>query len=273
MAIHPTAVVSPQAELASDVEIGPYATIGGDVTIGPGCLVHQHVTITGHTTIGQGNHFYPGAIIGTLPQDLKYRGETTYLEIGDNNTFREYVTVNIGTELGGGVTRIGDGNLVMAYCHLAHDCVIHNETILANLAMLGGHVHIEDGAAFGGMVGIHHFVTIGKWAFIGGMARIVQDVPPFMIVEGNPARVRGVNHIGLKRKGFSDEQVEAVKFAWRTLYREEGTMVHSLEQLENSEYYSAELEYLVNFIRNSEKGRYGRALDVPVSKSAPQPSS
>jgi UDP-N-acetylglucosamine acyltransferase len=262
MAIHPTAVVSPAAELGSDVEIGPYATIGENVKLGAGSVVHQHVTITGHTTIGKGNMFYPGAIIGTLPQDLKYRGEVTYLEIGDNNTFREYVTVNVGTGLGGGVTRIGEGNLIMAYCHIAHDCIIDNNTIFANCAMLGGHVQVEEGAAFGGMVGVHHFVTVGKWSFVGGMSRIVQDIPPFMMVEGNPARVRGVNIVGLKRRGISEDRVEAVKYAWRKLYKDEGTMSLAIEEAEKSAYCTEDLKYLFEFLRRSEQGKYGRALEA-----------
>jgi len=261
MANHPTAVISPNAEVDSDVEVGPYATIGEHVKIGAGSVVHQHVTITGHTTIGASNRFYPGAIIGTLQQDLKYRGETTYLEIGDHNTFREYVTINVGTELGGGVTRIGNNNLIMAYCHIAHDCVIEDDTIIANCAMLGGHVTVEDGAAFGGMVGVHHFVTIGKWSYLGGMSRIVQDIPPFMIVEGNPARVRGVNIVGLKRRGISEERLEAIKYAWRRLYKEEGTMSATIEEIEKSDNYTEDLAYLFEFLRRSEQGRYGRGRE------------
>lgn len=262
MSIHPTAVISPKAELASDVEIGPYAILGDHVKLGPGCRVHHHVTLTGHTTVGEGNTFYPGAIIGTPPQDLKYHGETTFLEIGSGNTFREYVTVNVGTELGGGVTRIGNGNLVMASCHIAHDCVIEDNTILANLATLGGHVRVEANAVFGGLVGVHHFVTIGRYAFLGGMSRIVQDIPPFMMVEGNPARVRSLNLIGLKRKGFSEERIEAIKFAFRKLYRDQCLMSQAIEALESSDSYTDDVKYLVQFIRNSDRGRFGRALEA-----------
>lgn len=262
MAIHPTAVISPNAELAADIEIGPYAMIGEHVKLGPGNVVHQHVTLAGHTIIGNGNVFYPGAVIGTLPQDLKYRGETTYLEIGDNNTFREYVTVNVGTELGGAVTRIGNNNLVMAYSHIAHDCVIEDNTILANLATFGGHVRVESHAVFGGLVGVHHFVTVGKYAFLGGMSRIVQDIPPFMMVEGNPARVRSLNLIGLKRCGFSEDRIEAIKFAFRKLYRDQCLMSQAIEAIESSDYYTEDVKVLIQFLRNSDRGRFGRALEA-----------
>ncbi|MDP6357215.1 MAG: acyl-ACP--UDP-N-acetylglucosamine O-acyltransferase [Planctomycetota bacterium] len=263
MAIHPTAVVSPTAEVDSDVEIGPYATIGDQVIMGPGNVVHQHVTITGHTTIGSENMFYPGAIIGTPPQDLKYRGEDTQLIIGNNNTFREYVTANTGTEVGGGITAIGDLNLIMAYCHIAHDCFIESNTILANGAALGGHVKVEEGAAFGGMIGVHHFVTVGKYSYVGGMSRIAQDVPPFMLVEGNPARVRTVNSVGLKRKGLSEESMEAIKFAWRKLYKDGGIMSHALEDIKNSDHFEIEeLQYLVEFIAAAEAGKLGRAREA-----------
>ena len=261
MSIHPTAVVSPKAEIGSEVEIGPYATIGYDVKLGPGNVIHQHVTITGHTSIGSGNAIFPGTIIGTQPQDLKFHGEVSYLEIGDNNTFREYVTVNLGTEAGGRVTRIGSSNLIMAYCHIAHDCLLEDHTILANVATLGGHVTVEQGAVFGGMVGVHHFVTIGQYAFLGGMSRVNQDVPPFMLVEGNPARVRGVNQVGLKRNGISEDRIEAILQAYRKLYKSECPMASAMKEIESADYCTKDVKTLIQFIRASEKGKYGRALE------------
>ena len=189
--IHETAVVHPKAEVGDDCEIGAYCVIGPDVVLGSGNRISSHVTIMGNTRIGANNQFYPHSVVGAAPQDLKYKGEDTILEIGDNNQVREFVTINTGTVQGGGVTRIGNDNMLMACAHIAHDCIIDDNTILANNSMLAGHIHIKSRAIVSGAAAIHHFATVGRLGFVGAMTRIRQDVPPFMIVEGSPPRVRG----------------------------------------------------------------------------------
>lgn len=201
--IHHTAQVHPKAQIAEGVAIGPYTIIGENVSLGKNTCISQHVTIDGHTTLGENNTVFPYAVLGTAPQDITYRNEPTQLVMGDNNTIREFVTVNRGTYKEQGQTRLGSHNLLMAYCHIAHDCVLGNHIIMANGVQLGGHVRIHDFAAFGGLVAVHHFVTVGQYAFVGGLARVIHDVPPYTIVEGHPARVRALNVIGLERHGFS----------------------------------------------------------------------
>ncbi|MCX7935388.1 MAG: acyl-ACP--UDP-N-acetylglucosamine O-acyltransferase, partial [Planctomycetota bacterium] len=201
--IHPTAVVSLDAEIGDNVEIGPFSVIGPRVRIGDGTRLRNHVTVVSHTAIGCGCDIYPQAVLGGEPQDLKFRGEESVLVIGDHNIIRECVTINRGTALGGGRTVIGDRNLIMAYVHIAHDCRIGNQCVITNCAQLAGHIVVEDMAIISGMVAVHHFVTIGTLSFVAGLSAVRTDVPPYMIVDGNPARVRKLNLEGLRRRGVT----------------------------------------------------------------------
>ena len=211
--IHPTAIVHAGAQVADDVEIGPYCVIDGHVTIGSGCILANHVSIAGPATIGQANRFFPFSSIGQRSQDLKYRGEPTFLEIGDHNSFREFCTVNRGT-MPDTKTLIGSHNNFLAYSHVAHDCTVGNHVIFSNNGTLAGHVIVEDHAVVGGLCGVHQFCRIGRHAILGGCTKIVQDVPPYMIADGNPAEIRGVNQVGLERRGFSAEEI---RYAARSL--------------------------------------------------------
>jgi len=223
-AIHPTAIVDPQARIDSTASIGPYTVIGPQVTIGAGTSVGPHCVIEGRTTIGRDNRIFQFASLGAIPQDKKYAGEPCELVIGDGNTIREFCTFNIGSPGGGGVTRVGDHNWIMAYTHVAHDCIVGNHTTLANNATMGGHVEIGDWVTVGGLSGIHQFVKIGAHAMVGFASAVSQDVPPFMLADGNPLAVRGFNVIGLRRRGFSAERIAAVKQMHRLLYREGKTL-------------------------------------------------
>lgn len=257
--IHPTAIVDPAAELGADVEIGPYCVITGRVTIGDGTRVMQHVSILDYTTIGSRCTIYPGSVIGGEPQDKKFQGEESWLHIGDDNVIREMVTINRGTELGGGVTRIGNRCLIMACCHVAHDCILGDDVTMANSVLLGGHVVVEDGAGIGGMVAIHHFVTVGRNAFLGGASRVSRDAPPFMIVEGNPARVRAINRVGLKRSGRSDETIAWLKEAQKLLFHDEVLREAALERLSPNGVVPADGKVLFEFLEASAEGKQGRA--------------
>lgn len=218
--IHPTAIVADGAVLDGTVTVGPYAVIGPQVTIGPGTTVGAHCVIEGRTTIGADNRIFQFASLGAAPQDKKYAGEPTRLVIGDRNTIREFCTFNLGTAQDRGVTTIGDDNWIMAYVHIAHDCVVGNQTILANNATLAGHVHVADQAIIGGLTGVHQFVKIGAHVMAGFASHISQDVPPFMMVDGNPLAVRGLNLEGLRRRGFSPARVAVIKQMHRLLYRQ-----------------------------------------------------
>ncbi len=218
--IHPTAIVAESARLDPTVTVGPYAVVGPQVTIGPGTSVGAHCVIEGHTTIGADNRIFQFASLGAAPQDKKYAGEPTRLVIGDRNTIREFCTFNLGTTQDRGVTTIGDDNWIMAYVHIAHDCVVGNQTILANNATLAGHVQVADQAIIGGLTGIHQFVKVGAHVMAGFASHISQDVPPFMMVDGNPLAVRGLNLEGLRRRGFSAARVAAIKQMHRLLYRQ-----------------------------------------------------
>ncbi|AVS84721.1 acyl-[acyl-carrier-protein]--UDP-N-acetylglucosamine O-acyltransferase [Paracidovorax avenae] len=218
--IHSTAIVDPGAELDSSVTVGPYAVIGPKVRIGAGTRVGPHCVIEGRTTIGRDNQIFQFASLGAIPQDKKYAGEDTCLEIGDRNTIREFCTFNLGVPGAGGVTRVGDDNWIMAYCHIAHDCLVGNHTTLSNNTTLAGHVELGDWVTVGGLVGIHQFVKIGAHAMVGFASAVSQDVPPFMLVDGNPMGVRGFNIVGLKRRGFSADRLAAVKQMHRLLYRQ-----------------------------------------------------
>ncbi len=253
--------IDPKAQLADDVIIGPNCYIGPDVIIDVGCKLHNNVTITGRTFVGKNNEFYQNSVIGTDPQDLKFKGGETELIIGSNNIFRENVTVHRGTELGGGKTVIGNGNLFMAGVHVAHDCEITQGVIIANNALIAGHVKLEQSTVIGGGAGIHHFVTVGKHAMVGGLTRVVTDVPPFMIFEGHPAAVRGVNIIGLSRSGFTPEEIENIKQAYRKLFKGQ-TLRVALKELQNADNVDVHVQYLIEFIKRSFKGKYGRYLET-----------
>jgi UDP-N-acetylglucosamine acyltransferase len=251
--------VHPTAEIGDDVEIGPFSVIGPNCRVGDGCRLHSQVTLVANTVLGKENEIFAGAVLGATPQDKKYEGETSWLLIGDNNTIRECVTVHAGTRLGGGKTIVGSRNLLMAGCHVAHDCVLEDDITIANNVLLGGHVYVESFATFGGMAAVHHFVTVGRHAFIGGMSRVNQDVPPFMLLEGNPSRVRMVNKIGLRRRSISVAAQEALKEAHRLLYRSGVPRRESMAELEARLGDVEEVRYLLAFLRRTERGQKGRA--------------
>jgi UDP-N-acetylglucosamine acyltransferase len=251
--IHPTALVDSHARLATGVVVGPYSIIGPDVTIGPDCSIGAHAIIEGRTTIGRGNRIFHSCAIGGPPQDKKYAGEPTSLEIGDGNTFREFCTVNTGTIQDDGVTRIGDDNWIMAYAHIAHDCQIGSHTILANSTQLAGHVLIGDYAILGGLTGVHQFVKVGAHSMTGGGTILFQDLPPYVLAQGNPAKPYGVNTEGLRRRGFSAEAIEAIRRAYKTLYRNL-TFAEARAALAEEAKSSPELATLVEFLAAAKRG-------------------
>ncbi|OSO94368.1 acyl-[acyl-carrier-protein]--UDP-N-acetylglucosamine O-acyltransferase [Cylindrospermopsis raciborskii CENA303] len=229
--IHPTAVIHPNAELHSTVQVGAYAVIGANVQVGPETVIGAHAVVEGPCKIGAGNHIFPGAVIGMEPQDLKYVGELSWVKIGDNNAIREYVTINRATGHGE-ATVIGNGNLLMAYVHVGHNCIIEDSVIIANSVALAGHVHIESRARLSGVLGVHQFVHIGGMSMIGGMTRIDRDVPPYMLVEGNPSRIRSLNLVGLKRSGMPTNEFQLLKKAFRILYCSNVLFKDALSELE-----------------------------------------
>lgn len=254
--IHPTAIVSAEADLGAGCEIGPYCVIGAGVKLGEGCLLHGHVTIQGGTSIGARNEFYPYASIGSRSQDLKYSGEPTYLEIGSDNTFREFVTINRGTSPGDR-TVIGNGCNFLAYSHVAHDCIVGDGVISSNNGTLAGHVEMGHHAILGGLTAVHQFCRVGRHAITGGCSKIVQDVPPFMIADGNPAVVRGVNTVGLSRHGFPEEEIRTLKEAFKTIYLRKLNVADAVTQLR--EKHAAlppehPVNELVEFIDASDRG-------------------
>ena len=250
-----TAVIHPDASIAADVEIGPYAVIGAHVTIGAGSFIGPHVRIDGPATIGERNRFIGQASIGTDPQDLKFRGERTELRIGNDNVFREFVTINRGTIGGGAITTIGSGNFFMAYAHVAHDCHVGEQTIFANNATLAGHVEVGDFATIGAFSAVHQFCRVGDHAFIGGGSICTQDVLPFVKTVGNrPAKTYGVNTIGLERKGFPKETIEALQRAYRLLTRSKLPLQEALERMETELGFVSEVRYFAEFIRSAKRG-------------------
>lgn len=251
--IHPTAIVHPRAQIAEDCEIGPYCVIGEHVTLGAGCRLHSHVVIDGHTTLGARNEIFPFASIGLKTQDLKWRGGLTRTEIGDANTFREYVTVNSATGEGE-VTRIGSHNHILAYCHIAHNVTLGNHVIMSNVATLAGHVVVEDHAVIGGLAAVHQFCRIGRMAMIGGCSKVVQDVPPFMMADGNPAVTRTINKVGLDRNGVSAEAQAALKQCFKLLFRDGLTIPNALGRIEQDVPPLPEVRHLIEFVRASERG-------------------
>jgi UDP-N-acetylglucosamine acyltransferase len=253
MSIHPTAVVDSEAEIAPDVVVGPYCVVGREVTIGAGCWLQNQVTICGPVKIGTGNRFHSFCSIGQRTQDLKYVGEPTYLEIGNDNCFREFVTVNRATAIGS-VTRVGHRGNFLAYSHIAHDCIVEDDVIFSNNGTLAGHVLVQSHAIIGGLTAIHQYCRIGKHAITGGCSKIVQDVPPFLIADGNPAEVRGVNVVGLERRGVPPETIRVLKESYRILYRAKLNTKQAVEELRKSFGEVVEAKELIEFIEQSERG-------------------
>lgn len=253
MAIHSTAIVDKSAKLAANVEVGPYCVIGPNVQLDEGCVLMHHVSLEGPTMIGKKNLFHPFCSIGGKTQDLKYEGEPTFLEIGDENEFREFVTINRGTGKNE-KTIIGSNNLLLAYSHVAHNCVVGNHCIFSNNGTLAGHVTVEDYAIIGGLAAVHQFCRIGQHSMIGGCSKIVQDVPPYFIADGNPAEIRGVNITGLQRRNFSDDQIKTLRQAWKTLYNPKFNTSQAAKELQKKFKNSKDVQYLVDFIQNSQRG-------------------
>jgi UDP-N-acetylglucosamine acyltransferase len=245
------AIVSPQAQLAQDVSVGPFSIVGPGVQIGPRTVIGPHAVVNGPTTIGADNRIFQFASIGDAPQDKKYQGESTRLEIGDRNVFRESCTINRGTTHDKGVTLIGNDNLFMAFSHVAHDCVVGSNTVFANCASLGGHVEIGDWAILGGLTAVHQFAKIGAHAFVGGGSILSRDVPPYVMVAGNPAVPHAVNAEGLKRRGFSEEQIKNIREAYRILYRSELKLADALARLAPLAQAQPEIRVFVDFIQSS----------------------
>jgi UDP-N-acetylglucosamine acyltransferase len=253
MSVHPTAIVDPGAKLGFDVEIGPYSIVGPDVTIGDSTWLQHHVTLLGPTTVGPRNRFHAYCSIGQQSQDLKYVGEPTFLEIGSDNTFREFCTVNRATSAGS-TTRVGNFNHVLAYSHIAHDCQVDDHVIFSNNTTLAGHVEVEEYAIIGGLTAVHQFCRIGKHSICGGCTKIVQDVPPFMIADGNPAEIRGINLVGLERRGFAAELVRILKESYRILYRSNLNTKQAIVELQTQFGNVEPVQQLVQFIERSQRG-------------------
>jgi len=251
---HPTAVIEEGARLGEGVVIGPYATVGRNVTLGPGTRIGAHAVVEGHTTLGAECELFPHACVGTIPQDLKYHGEVSYLEAGDRNVFREFVTANTGTEGGGGITRIGSDNLFMAYCHIAHDCVIGDHVIFGNAATLAGHVIIEGWVNVGAFSGVEQFRRVGQHAFVAAYSGVTKDVVPYCTVQGNHCQVFGLNSVGLKRRGFEAEALKELKRAFRLLFRSNLNTTQALDSITAEKFAAPEIDTLVEFVRNSENG-------------------
>ncbi len=251
--IHETAIVHPDAELGEGVEVGPYAMIAGTVRIGDRTTVGPRATLEGHTTIGEECEIFTGAVIGSVTQDKKYDGGTSYLRIGNRNKIREYVTINPGTKEGT-ETLIGDDTLIMAYAHVAHDCVIGNQVTLANAATLAGHVIIEDRAILGGLSAVHQFVRIGSLAIVGGCSKVVQDVPPYMMADGHPAKVHGINSVGIDRAGISKEEKSQLKKAYKILFRSGLSVKNAVKKIQEEVPVTPSIQTLLHFLKDTERG-------------------
>lgn len=254
MKIHPTAIIAPDAELAEGVEIGPYTVIGPDVHIGKNTIISPHVVIEAHTDIGEGCRIFQFASIGVQPQDLKFRGEATRVVIGNYNTIREFVTIHRATMSDIGVTIMGDHNLIMAYCHIAHNCKLGHHIIMVNAANLAGHIHVEDYAIIGGLTGVHQFTRIGAHCIIGGASAISKDVAPYLLVSGNRAKTHGLNLIGLKRRGFKEDTIRSLKEAYRLIFRSALLLHTALEKVRNEVEDCPEVRHFVEFIEQSKRG-------------------
>jgi len=253
-----SADVDPRAEIADGVEIGPFSYVGPDVTIGPGTKLDNNVTLTGVVSMGANNRVFPGAVIGAEPQDLSYRGAKTRVVIGDNNVFREGVTINRATEKEEWVTSIGNNCYFMALAHVAHDCRVADNVIIVNGSMLGGHVHVHDHATISGGSAVHHFATVGAYAFVSGISRCLHDVPPYMLVEGLPARPRCINVVGLKRNSFSADEIRALSEAHRVIFRNKVGLDHAREILRSNNYMIPVVNRLLGFIQSQQEGQHGR---------------
>lgn len=257
------AEVDPRAELAEDVYVGPFCLVGPHVRLDAGCRLDSHVVITGHTTIGRNNRFFPNCVIGCEPQDYSYSGSPTRLEIGHDNIFREGATVHRGAEKEDHATRIGNQNFLMANCHVAHNCVLHNQVVLVNGALLGGHVHVEDHAIISGNTVVHHFTTIGTSAFVSGGSRVTHDLPPYMLASGSDMKVVTINAVGCKRRGISDATIRLLKQAHRKMYREVKSLQVVREEFENDlgnpAFWPPELRTLLDFVERQASGRNGRS--------------
>jgi UDP-N-acetylglucosamine acyltransferase len=262
MKIHPTASIDPSAKIGDDVEIGAFTVVGADAVIGSGTRLRPHVVVEAYVTIGQACDVFSGAVLGGIPQDRKFKGETSFLIIGDNNIIREHVTIHRAAGAGN-ETRIGDNNLIMAYCHIGHNCQIGSGITMANMTGISGHVEVEDRVNFGGFVGVHQFVRIGRMAMVGGYSKVVQDVPPFMMADGRPCKVLDLNIIGLRRSGVSSTVRSGLKQAYKLLYRSQMNMSQAVETIENEVEASPERDYLLDFIRNIRFGSNGRQNDAP----------
>ena len=253
--IHPSAIVSPLASIGKNVRIGPYCIIGANVELGDDCVLHSHVVLEGHSKFGRGNEFFPFAVIGGKTQDLKYIGDPTYLEVGDYNVFRENTTVHRSTH-GDVPTRIGSHNLMLCYSHVAHDCQLGDHIILSNSVGIAGHIVIEDHAIVSGLAAVHQFCRIGRHSIVGGLSKVVQDVPPFTIVDGNPASVRGLNLVGLQRRGFPEDDIRHLKSAYKKLFLKKdsnlGTSISSLKAHHAAD--TPQVAHLIDFIESSERG-------------------
>jgi len=252
--IHPTAIVDPKADIDSNVEIGPYSIIEANVQIGSGTIVGPHVVIQPHVTIGPDCQIFQYASIGAVPQAIKFKGEKTILKIGRGTVVREFVTINRGTEFGGGITEVGEENLLMAYVHIAHDCKTGRNVIFANNATLAGHITIEDFVTIGGLTAIHQFVRVGKYAYIGGKSAVVKDIPPYVIAAGDRAKLHGLNSVGLKRQGFSQDTLSLLKKTYRILFRIGLTLNEAIERVKAEVDQVPEVVNLIKFIKSSQRG-------------------
>ena len=252
--IHPTAIIDAKADIDSNVEVGPYSIVGANVKIGQGTVIGPHVVIQPHVEIGPDCHIFQYASIGAVPQALKFQGEETYVKIGRGTVIREFVTVNRGTGFGGEITEVGEENFLMAYVHIAHDCKTGRNVILANNATLAGHIVIEDFVTVGGLVAIHQFVRIGNYAYIGGKSAVVKDIPPYVIAAGDRAKLHGLNSVGLKRHGFSQETLSSLKKAYRIIFRIGLTLNEAIERVKAEVEQVPEVNDLIRFIKSSERG-------------------
>src|SRR3989338_6393258 len=253
--VHKTAVIHAGVKLSSGAMVGPYSVIEGDVTLGDNVRIGSHCVITGQTTIGRNCKIYTGAVIGSAPQDKKHSADdNVFLNIGENNTIREYVTINPGTVEGGSKTVLGDNNLIMAYAHIAHDCIIGNKCVMANAATLGGHVILEDGAMIGGLSAVHQFVRLGRLSIVGGCPKVVQDVPPFSMCDGHPAKVVNTNVVGLRRSEIPPESIRQLKRAFKLLFHSGLSKITALERINNEIEPCPEVEHLIFFVKTSERG-------------------
>ncbi len=255
------AAVDPRAEIDEDVEIGPFCIVGSGAKIGRGTHLVGNITIMGEVTMGSHNHIYPGAVIGAEPQDTSYLGSDTQVIIGDHNVIREGVTINRGSEKEDGMTVIGDHNFLMANVHVAHDCYLASHIVIANGTLLGGHVHVEDHASLSGSSCVHHYATIGSFSFVGGLSRVIHDVPPFILVEGQPTRPRCINVVALKRNDFSSEVIRCLSEAHRLIYRAKVGLDHAREILRGNDQLVPQVNQLLTFIQQQQEGRHGRARE------------